>query len=241
MNKQGTWLSHLSSLEGDQLRLDRNLLKDRAAETLRDYISTGRIPEGTKLTEREVSRLLGISRMPAHEALTILEAEGLVVSQPGGRYVIELDEKDVRDLLALRVALESLAVRLAAAHTSAENQARLNARLSELEETVGGGDPMECTKCDMALHRTIWQQADNPHLLRVLDSVLGAIFVLADRVKIYGQEDLQRMLSGHRRLVEQINAGDAESAVQTIEAHLRSSLAHSLRTFQAPKNSGGGI
>jgi GntR family transcriptional repressor for pyruvate dehydrogenase complex len=85
MNKTETRLSHLSGIQGDRLRLDRNLLKDRAAETLRDYISTGRIPEGTKLTEREVSRLLGISRMPAHEALTIVEAEGLVISRPGGR------------------------------------------------------------------------------------------------------------------------------------------------------------
>ena len=238
MNKQETRLSHLSSIKGDRLRLDRNLLKDRAAEMLRDYISTGRIPEGTKLTEREVSRLLGISRMPAHEALTILEAEGLVISRPGGRYVIELDEKDVRDLLALRVALESLAVRLAAAHNSPEHQAVLRARLHDLQEAVAGKDPFECNKCDMALHQAIWQQADNPHLLRVLDSVLGAIFVLADRVKIYGREDLQRMLNGHRRLVEQIIAGEGEDAVHTIEAHLRSSLTESLRTFQAPRISG---
>jgi len=235
MNKPETRLSHLAAVQGDRMRLDRNLLKDRAAETLRDYIRTGRIPEGTKLTEREVSRLLGISRMPAHEALTLLEAEGLVISRPGGRYVIELDEKDVQDLIALRVALESLAVRLAAAHSSAENQAQLLARLRDLERAVAGGDPVQCTKCDVALHEAIWQQADNPHLLRVLSSVLGAIFVLADRVKVYGQENLERMLSGHRRLVEQINAGDAESAARTIEAHMRSSLNHSLRTFQIPR------
>jgi DNA-binding GntR family transcriptional regulator len=241
MNKSETRLSNLTTIKGDRLRLDRNLLKDRAAETLREYISTGRIPEGTKLTEREVSRLLGISRMPAHEALTILEAEGLVISRPGGRYVIELDEKDVRDLLALRVALESLAVRLAAERNSPDTQAALLARLRDLEEAVEGGDPVQCTKCDMALHETIWRQADNPHLLRVLSSVLGAIFVLADRVKVYGHENLARMLDGHRRLVEQINAGDAESAVQTIAAHLRSSLNESLRTFRAPKISDGRI
>ena len=52
-------LSRLPDIQEQDLRLDRNLLKDRAAEMLRDYISSGRIPEGTKLTEREVSRLLG--------------------------------------------------------------------------------------------------------------------------------------------------------------------------------------
>jgi DNA-binding GntR family transcriptional regulator len=153
--------------------------------------------------------------------------------------VIELDEKDVRDLLALRVALESLAVRLAAERNSPEHKATLHDRLRDLEEAVAGGDPVECTKRDMALHRAIWEQADNPHLLRVLDAVLGAIFVLADRVKIYGREDLRRMLGGHQRLVEQISAGEVESAVGTIEAHLRSSLNASLRTFQAPRISDG--
>ena len=76
MGKNEKRLSGLAGIQEDALRLDRNLLKDRAAEMLRDHIGSGRIPEGTKLTEREVSRLLGISRMPAHEALTILEAEG---------------------------------------------------------------------------------------------------------------------------------------------------------------------
>jgi len=169
--------------------------------------------------------------------IRFLEAEGLVISRPGGRYVIQLSEKDVRDLLALRVALESLAIQLAAARSSAENQAQLRARLRDLEEAVADGDPMECTKCDMALHETIWRQADNPHLLRVLSSVLGAIFVLADRVKVYGQENLERMLVGHRKLVEQINAGDAEGAASTFESHMRSSLNHSLRTFQIPQQS----
>jgi DNA-binding GntR family transcriptional regulator len=238
MGKKGKRLSALPGIQEDELRLDRNLLKDRAAETLRDHIGSGRIPEGTKLTEREVSRLLGISRMPAHEALTILEAEGLVVSRPDGRYVIELTEKDVRDIHALRLTLERLAVELASARASPDNRTALQARLRALEEAVAGGDPEACTKMDMALHRAIWRQADNSHLLRVLDSVLGAIFVLADRVKLYGGEDLRRMLEGHRRLVERVAAGDGKGAGQVLEAHLKSSLNESLRTFQIPRQSG---
>jgi DNA-binding GntR family transcriptional regulator len=238
MGKKEKRLSGLPGIQEDALRLDRNLLKDRAAEMLRDYIGSGRIPEGTKLTEREVSRLLGISRMPAHEALTILEAEGLVISQPDGRYVIELTEKDVRDIHALRLTLERLAVELASAHTSPRNRIALQAGLQALEKAVASGDREVCTKTDMALHRAIWRQAENPHLLRVLDSVLGAIFVLADRVKLYGGEDLRRMLDGHRKLVEYVTAGDGKRAGQVLEAHLKSSLNESLRTFQIPRQSG---
>jgi hypothetical protein len=49
MIQQPTRLSQLPIPEGSA-RLDRNLLKDMAVEILRDYISEGRIPEGTKIT-----------------------------------------------------------------------------------------------------------------------------------------------------------------------------------------------
>jgi DNA-binding GntR family transcriptional regulator len=228
----------LPDIQGLHLRLDRNLLKDRAAEMLRHYISTGRIPEGTKLTEREVSRLLGISRMPARDALMVLEAEGLVLSRPDGRYVITLSVKDVRDIHVLRWTLERLASELAAANSNAENRAILQARLADLEAAAESGDPGLCTRCDMALHQAIWRQADNPHLLRVLDSVLGAIFVLCDRVKVSVPHDWGRMLRDHRQLVGLIAGGESQAAGEAMEAHLRNALDASLRVYARAAGSG---
>lgn len=227
-------LSHLPGIQGQDLRLSRDLLKDRAAETLREYISSGRIPEGTKLTEREVSRLLGISRMPARDALITLEAEGLIVTRPDGRYVIELSQKDVRDLLVLRSTLEGLAARLAAARDDPEGHALLRARLDELVAAAEAGNRGACTRCDMALHQAIWRQADNPHLLRVLDSVLGAIFVLCDRVRVRGPFDPRVTIRQHSQIVEQIIQGDGAGAAQVMEAHLRNALDASLRIFGGP-------
>ena len=47
----------------EAVKLDRTSLKEQAAEILRDHITAGRIPEGTRLTERQVSQMLGISRI----------------------------------------------------------------------------------------------------------------------------------------------------------------------------------
>jgi DNA-binding GntR family transcriptional regulator len=233
-------LSRLPGIQHVDVRLDRNLLKDLAAETLRDYISSGRIPEGTKLTEREVSRLLGISRMPARDALMILEAEGLVVSKPDGRYVIELTEKDVHDIHVLRWTLERLAVARAAAHVNEQNRLILRARLRDLEDAAASGEPGASTRCDMALHRAIWRQADNPHLLRVLDAVLGAIFVLCDRVKVHGEQNSASMINEHHQLVALVAAGDEVAAAQMMEQHLRNALAASLQTFHLSAPAGAG-
>ena len=215
----------------ENVKLDRTPLKDQAAEILRDHITAGRIPEGTRLTERQVSQMLGISRMPAREALMILEAEGLVERRSDGRRVIELSEERVRQLHEVRWTLERLAAELAAANTSEENRAALRARLGHLEEAIATGDPALCTKRDLAIHRTIWHQANNSYLLKLLDSLLGVIFVLAARVKIYAGANVDRLRSQHRELVDLVTSGDVDGAGRCVEAQLRGVLPQSLRTF----------
>jgi DNA-binding GntR family transcriptional regulator len=122
-----------------------------------------------------------------------------------------------------------LAAQLAAANRGAEDDAVLQTRLSDLEAAAGGGDMGLCTRCDMALHQAIWHQADNPHLLRVLDSVLGAIFVLCDRLKVHASYNAENVVREHRRLVTLIGKGAGAGAGQAMEVHLRNALDVSLR------------
>ena len=227
-------LSNLPEIENTDMSLKRSLLKDRAADTLRDYISSGRIPEGTKLTERDVSGLLGISHSPARDALMNLETEGLVVSKPSGRFVIELTEKDVRDIHLVRWTLERVAAELAAANMTEANQEELYTALRDLEAAVDG-DAHDWASCDTALHRTIWRLADNAYLLKILDSVLGAIFVLAERDKMYGTRDSERDIANHRELVDLIAAGDGVKAGQVVELQVKQSLEKTLKTFRLPE------
>lgn len=230
--------NRLSSLPGildKDIALKHRLLKDRAADMLRDYISSGRIPERTKLTERDVSELLGISRSPARDALMILETEGLVVSRPTGRFVIELTEKDVRDIHLLRWTLEQVAAEQAAANMTEANREELYAALRNLEAAVDG-DAHDWARCDTALHRIIWRLADNAYLLKVLDSVFGAIFVLVERIKRYGTSNDERAIAYHRKLVDLIVAGDGANAGRMVESRRKRSLEKHLKTFKLPEN-----
>ena len=227
-------LSGLPEIANTDMSLEHRLLKDRAADTLRDCISSGKIPEGTKLTERDISELLGISRAPARDALMILETEGLVVSKPGGRFVIELTEKDVRDIHMLRWTLERVAAEQAAANVTDANREELYAALRDLEAAVDG-DAHDWARCDTALHRIIWRLADNAYLLKILDSVLGAIFVLAERDKMYGTRNNERVIANHRELVDLIAAGDGVKAGQVVELQVKQSLEKTLKTFRLPE------
>ena len=65
----------------------------------------------------------------------------------------------------------------------------------------------------------------------MLDSVLGSIFVLIDRGKLYGQGTSPGMMRSHQQLAEPILAGDVEGAGREMVEHLREGFAESLRTF----------
>ena len=81
---------------------------------VRSAIVENRYPPGHRLVEQRIAAELGLSRTPVREALRMLEAEGLVVSERNrGAMVRPLSETEVVDLYGLRIRLESYAVEVA--------------------------------------------------------------------------------------------------------------------------------
>lgn len=213
-----------------QLKLDRNSLKDQTADILRDLIVNGRIAPGSKITERDVADLLGISRMPARDALMELEAQGLIASKPGGRYVIQLTEQDVRNLYKVRRVLERLAVQEAIQNTTPEKHTALCNKLREMQNAVENNDVVSYTRSDLEIHELIWQQADNPHLLRMLHSIIGPIFMFITNQTGFA-ENWQETLELHADLVQAICSGEVDSALKIMDAHMETSLNLSLQVI----------
>jgi len=224
-------LHHLLQPETDnQPKLQRTHLNDQAIELLRDYIISGRFPPGTKLVEREVAELLGISRAPVRDALRELEAEGLVVSGSTGRRVVNLTQRDVRELYQVRLVLERLAVALAAQNRSPERDAALAEKLEEMRTAVARGDRSVHIAADVEMHVLVWQQANNRHLLKMLRSIVGPVFVfVASNADAF---DWRETLALHEDMVNCISAGGTCAAVKSIERHLENAMQRSLQVFQ---------
>ena len=92
---------------------DPGLIRDRVVHALREAIIAGRLKPGERIRERELVSLLGVSRSPLREAIRILETEGLITSLAHrGARVSELSARDLRDMLHVRIMLESFAARL---------------------------------------------------------------------------------------------------------------------------------
>lgn len=225
----------LSHANPPSLRLDRSSLKRQSTELLRSQIINGRIPQGTRMVEQEIADLMGISRMPARDALIDLEHEGLIVSKPNGRYVIELGETDIQNLFQVRLVLERLAAGQAALQRSPESDEMLRRNLQQMSDAIAQSDRDAYVKSDLAAHQIIWQQAQNPYLLKMLNSIIGPIFMF-----ISSHTDFQlnwgETLQMHEELTQALCAGNADAAIQSIEGQLNNSLELSQRIFEKLRN-----
>jgi len=93
--------------------LENNLtLKDRVYENIKSQIVLGNIRPDTRLLEKELSQVMGISRGPIREALSKLEREGFVESNPRkGFSVTNITRQEIEDILEERNVLEQYAVK----------------------------------------------------------------------------------------------------------------------------------
>ena len=89
-------------------------LRDVVFNTLRQAILRGELKPGERLMEIQLANKLGVSRTPIREAIRKLELEGLVVMIPRkGAEVAKITVRDLKDALEVRMAIDSLSVKLA--------------------------------------------------------------------------------------------------------------------------------
>lgn len=211
--------------------LERSSLKAQSTDLLRNLIISGQIPQGTRIVEQTLADTLGISRMPVRDALSDLEHEGLIESRANGRYIIELNDVDIQNLFQVRQVLERLAVEQAAKQRSPEQDKALRLSLQRLREAIEENDRDAYAKSDLAAHQLIWQQADNPYLLKMLNSIIGPIFMfLASQTDFHYNWD--ETLEMHRELTEAVCDGDLVRAVRSIDEQLQYSVELTLRAYQ---------
>src|SRR6478609_8369092 len=105
----------LAALSGARTRVVAQPTAARVADALREQISDGLFPPGSRLPEEAIGEALGVSRNTVREAFIELTAERLLVRAPNrGVFVAVLDEPAIRDIYRARRILEVGAIRNAA-------------------------------------------------------------------------------------------------------------------------------
>jgi len=163
---------------GGARKRSRSLARDLVGE-LTQRILLGQLVPGDKLpSENEIVREQGVSRTVVREAISRLQASGLVETRHGiGTFVLERKVQTplrlssevalgVRDILELRLGLETQAVALAARRRSAEQLEAMRQALDDFRDALFGGQG--CEAADRRFHLLIAEATGNPYFKDVM-------------------------------------------------------------------------
>lgn len=204
----------------------------RAYQATKDEILSGGMRGGQLLSEVEVAARLGVSRTPVHEAFLRLAAEDLLELLPRrGAVVVAMSAQDATDLLEMRLALETAAVRRLCRTPADVDRlfGDLTALLDAQRRGVDAGDAEQFAAADDAFHRRIVDVAGNGLARRFYGS-------LSDRqrrmIASAAQSDAHRLellIDEHRRLAAAIERCDVEEFEAALVAHLEATYRVVLR------------
>ena len=152
-------------------QLSPNQARAVIEERLRSAILDGRLPPGTAVRQQELATLFGVSRMPVREALRQLEAQSLLkVEMHKGAVVAPLIDEDAVDTYALRILLESEALRQSIPLLDASDIASARGYIQQLENETRHA---EIGRLNRLLHMTLYSKASNRKLLRMIENELN--------------------------------------------------------------------
>jgi DNA-binding GntR family transcriptional regulator len=193
-------------------------LAEKAYETLHAAILAGRLRPGARLPIEELAEHLEMSPMPIREAVRRLDAIGLVENVPHrGARVTELSVVDLGEVYEVRLALETTAIRRAAARFTDVRAARARECLEALE-AVAGSTSGVTSEAHTAFHFAFYEAAESAWLLRLIRPAWQA----GER---YAQEwpQVQRLdarAPEHREILAACEGYDPERAAAALHQHL---------------------
>ena len=139
---------------------------ERVTEVLREQIIEGHRRPGSRLVERDIAEELGVSRVPVREALRNLVGEGLATPRPRTWAVVrDFTPADVEDLMEVRSALETLAIRLAAQRRTPAQVDRLNELVERARAAAERDDAVTARRAGADFHDELTVMADNAVLV----------------------------------------------------------------------------
>ena len=143
---------------------------------LEQAIVKGRLKPGEKLVTEKLARQMGTSRIPVREAIGRLEARNFVKVQPKkGVTVSELSERNLKEILEIRLMLELGAAMKAAPRSNEDTLRRLKRLNNQYVDAQTKNDADEALRINKEFHFTIYREAQMPILLSMIQNLWNQV------------------------------------------------------------------
>ena len=204
-------------------------LRDQAYSALKQMITDADIyahPEEIRLDERQLSQALGVSRTPIREAMTLLEQEGFLRTEPRrGIFIVRKTKKQIIEMIEMWAALESMAARLATLHASDADILALRTMFDEFRTTTPAANIDEYSEANIAFHQAIIGLSGSHLMGKTIENLF--IHVRAIRKMTISQSDrAARSIIDHMRIIEALERRDTELAERLVRQHSLDLAAH---------------
>jgi GntR family transcriptional repressor for pyruvate dehydrogenase complex len=216
-------------------------LAEQVVVHISSLIERGTLAPGEKLpSESEIVRQEGVSRTVVREAISRLQALGLVttrhgigtfICEPAGRTEFGIDVNaintvnDVLAILELRIGIESEAAALAAMRRTDEHLKAMRQAMESFKEEIHAG--RGAVDSDFQFHLAIAKAARNQYFLDII-TTLGSRMIPRSRFQIDEyqpprQEYLVRINHEHEDIYNAIQRADPEASRAAVRNHLGNS------------------
>jgi GntR family transcriptional repressor for pyruvate dehydrogenase complex len=211
----------------------RNLAQG-VVEELSTRIRQGEFNPGDKLPpEAAIMEAYGVSRTVVREAISQLQAGGLVQTRHGiGTFVLTPPQtglglatdtvvtvRDVLAILELRISMETEAAWLAASRRSDEQVVQMGEALADMARAFSTG--RTSVEADVRFHQLIAEATGNRYFVDLLGQLGNAII---PRSRVNTPADyLERVQREHEDIYKAIGRRDPEAARAAMRTHLSNS------------------
>lgn len=192
--------------------------EDRVFNAIIDAVLDHRLAPGTKLKERELSEIFGVSRGAVRAALTRLGHSLLVEQRPNrGAVIANPSLAETRDMFEARRVLEAAIVQRLAPSLTAKQIAELRKFVAEESRAYAKGDRKAGQRLSIRFHKVLAELAGNRTLDRFMEHLICRTPLLAlartGRIAYCGADE-------HRQIVEALARRDAAAAARCMTGHL---------------------
>ena len=193
---------------------------------IQGLILEGKLKKGDKLPpERQLAELLDVGRPTLKQALSALEALGLIESRHGGGNYVTSDLSNIfnpftlqyylaegkeTDIVEFRYLLEVQLARLAAAKATESDISRLAAIVENMKSVESLEERLQE---NLAFHRELAHINGNVLILTIYDSIIQLVI---EQTSLTDGEHFHR---SHERILRAIQSGDSSLAGQSMSDH----------------------
>jgi DNA-binding GntR family transcriptional regulator len=228
----------MANLSANLPREEPRPLPDFIYHWLRDRICTGQLAPGSEVRQELLAQRFGTSRVPIREALSRLQAEGLMTLRPRrGFAVTSLNQCEIIEIFELRAVVEEHALRIAT-KVRTETDVREVEALIELMDSLDTSVPHYLLEWSSANRRFHTRLIECAHRRRLSEIALNLRDAIEPYIRIEANFTGQVCDANieHRQIFVAFEAKDSEAAARLSREHCESTLKRLLSNIDFRNN-----